>query len=324
MQLRIENTPRPMRFQARDAAILFSIYKYDGVLARRQLKEIYWPEATPQAMERRLSLLYRSGYLNWPSKQQRRTHPIPEPVIWLGWRGILHIAGELDVEVKPPENDGENQLRLLARRLREVGIRWQREPRWSQLAHDVAVDDFRITVEKAAESWPSLTLESWLSEGEFLTDTDTIEFTYSNRVGKKIKKRRGIRPDGFFILLDHLRQIKGSPARGRFLLELDNSTHPLDRFGKEKAIAGLAYIRSQAYKNRFGYNSGRWLVVCVSKQRMLNLKNQTEKVLGRGASNFYFTTLQLAQSDTVLNAPIWLRGGTEEREPLVRTIQRNG
>ena len=64
-----------------------TIYANDGVLARRHLKALFWPEMTKQAMEQRLSTLYHNGYLNWPNLEQRRTKPIPEPVVWLGWRG---------------------------------------------------------------------------------------------------------------------------------------------------------------------------------------------------------------------------------------------
>ena len=72
MQLRIDKTPKPMRFQPRDSEIIFAIHKYDGVLARRQLKAMFWPETTPQAMERRLSLLQQNRFLDWPSKEPRR------------------------------------------------------------------------------------------------------------------------------------------------------------------------------------------------------------------------------------------------------------
>jgi len=281
---------------------------------------MFWSEATPQAMERRLSLLRHNGYLDWPSKEHRRVHPIPEPVVWLGWRGVLHLASEMNFDIDPPENDGENQLRKFARCLREAGVRWQREPRWSQLAHDLGAVDFRLAVEKAVAKWPSLDLETWLPEGDFLTDTDRITFSFKDRHGKTIQKGRGVRPDSFFVLRDHLRLIKGAPARARFLLEFDNSTHPLDRFGKEKALAGLAYVRSEAYRYRFGYNSGRWLVVCVSQARLENLKAQTEKVLNKGAANFNFTTLKQALCGDVLSAPIWVRGGFERREPLIRSI----
>lgn len=311
---------KPMRFQERDSQIITAIHTYDGVLARRHLKEMFWPEASQQAMERRLSILRHNDYLEWPSKDQRRVHAIPEPVVWLGWRGALHLASTLNLLVEEPVKVGENQLRKLARNLRDKGVRWQREPRWSQLAHDLGVVDFRLAVERSVAQWPPLELETWLPEGEFLTDTDRISFTFADRHGKLVEKRRGVRPDSFFIIRDHLRPIKGAPARARFLLEFDNSTHPLDRFGKEKALAGLAYVRSEAYKARFGYNSGRWLVVCVSQARLENLKAQTEKVLEKEVRHFNFTTLQQVLSSDVLSAPIWVRGGFDKREPLIRNI----
>jgi hypothetical protein len=321
MNIKSKINQKPMRFQKRDSEILMAIHKYDGMLSRRHVKSIFWPNASIQAMERRLSLLRQNDFINWPSKAHRRVHPISEPIIWLGWRGIMHIVGTLDIEVQSPNNGRENQLRLFARRLRDVGIRWQREPRWSQIAHDVAVNDFRMSVEKSVNNRPSIKMEKWIAEGEFLTDTDTVKFTYINRNGKSINKKRGIRPDGFFIILDYLRPIKGSPARARYLLELDNSTHPLDRFGKEKAIAGLAYIRSQAYKNRFNFNSGRWLIVCVSPQRMINLKKQTEKVLNNDAKYFLFTTLDQATPEKIFSAPIWIRGGASTPDRLITTIR---
>jgi len=192
-------------------------------------------------------------------------------------------------------------------------VRWLREPRWSQLAHDIAVNDFRMTVEAAVARWPSLSLESWVPEGDFLSQMDSVAV-------HGLARRKGIRPDGFFILANHLRQIDNSPAKARFLLELDNSTHPLSRFGREKALSGLAYIHSQQYRERFGYNSGRWLVVCKSRARLMNLKGQTEKVLGQQAKLFLFTTIAEVQPHSVLSAPIWLAGGSSQSQPLIPDI----
>lgn len=306
-----KTAPNPMRFQARDGEIIQAIYKYDGVLARRHIKQLFWPTASVKTMERRLSLLYHSGFLNMPNSAQRRINPIPEPVVRLGWRGILYMAHEMDYEIEPPATVNENQLRKLEKSLRVAKLRWQREPRWSQLGHDIAVNDFRLAVEQATDHWPSLTLEKWMPEGEFFTDMDIVT------VGKR---KKGVRPDGFFILTDHIRQINNSPAKARFLLELDNGTHPVTRFGRDKALPGLAYIRSKAYLERFGFNSGRWLVVCRSEQRMHNLKAQTEKVLGKQASIFLFTTLKQASPLRVLNDSIWLRGGSKNLFPLVNNI----
>jgi len=51
-------SPSPMRLQQRDGEIFQAIHHYDGILARRQIKLMFWPQSTAQAMERRLSLLY--------------------------------------------------------------------------------------------------------------------------------------------------------------------------------------------------------------------------------------------------------------------------
>ena len=166
-----------------------------------------------------------------------------------------------------------------------------------------------------------MTLESWLPEGDFLREMDTIEFEYEDQDGKLRKRRKGVRPDGYFVLLDHLRQINNSPARARFLLEFDNGTHPLTRFGREKAVPGAAYVRSREYKQRFGFNSGRWLVVCNGEKRMHNLKAQTEKAVGAKASVFLFTTMGQIKAETVLNMPIWMRGGSNKVISLVNTIE---
>jgi hypothetical protein len=46
-----------LRFQPRDEEILNMIYEYGGVVAKRQLKEVFWPNKTDRAMEKRLAKL---------------------------------------------------------------------------------------------------------------------------------------------------------------------------------------------------------------------------------------------------------------------------
>ena len=45
----------------------------------------------------------------------------------------------------------------------------------------------------------------------------------------------------------------------RYLLEIDRSTEDNPRFMREKVIPGKAYLKTKAYKNRFGKQTGRWL-----------------------------------------------------------------
>jgi hypothetical protein len=127
---------------------LQALHEHDGLLAKRHLKAMFWPEATWRAMEMRLSLLYHQGYLDWPTREQFRTKPIPEPICWLGWKGISWIAGGLAGDMVWNNPPGEAQLRKLAVRLRQYGIPWLREPRWSQLGHDLAVVDVWLTVKR--------------------------------------------------------------------------------------------------------------------------------------------------------------------------------
>jgi len=307
-----------MRFQERDGAIWQAIYDYGGVLNRRHLKRMFWPETTLRAMQKRLSMHINNGYLTRPTDQHRRTQPVPEPVYWLDWKGIIWVAAQNNVQVSPPANTGENQMRKLAKQLRNQGIRWMREPRWIQLPHDLAVVNFRLAVEKAVSEVPSLVLDVWKHEGEFRSDWDVVEYKAKSWDGTVKRQKRRVYPDSYLVIVDKQRVAQGQMDRARFLLELDNSTHPNERFGREKVAPGLAYIKSPQYKARFGDNSGRWLVVTTGGVRMRNLMRQTRQVAAAGARAFLFTTFDQLKSGNVLTWPIWWQVGREERVPLLK------
>src|SRR5574341_726837 len=93
-----------MRFQDRDGEILKAIYKYGGMLARRQLKAMFWLDATMRAMNKRLTPLSREGYICSPTDEQYRTQSgIPEPIVWLGPQGILYVAGQEGHVIEMPD-----------------------------------------------------------------------------------------------------------------------------------------------------------------------------------------------------------------------------
>ena len=156
-----------MWFQKRDEKILQTLQSCDGVVARRQIKNLFWRDCSIRSMERRLSKLYQQEYINWPTLQHRRTKPIPEPICWLGWKGAMHLAGQSGIQVPLPLSNNENQLRLLQRRLRKQGFHWIREPRWIQLEHDLSISDIRFAVEKSSSTLPEFSLDIWYSEGMF-------------------------------------------------------------------------------------------------------------------------------------------------------------
>ncbi|MGD8457498.1 MAG: replication-relaxation family protein [Anaerolineales bacterium] len=309
-------SPPPMRFQERDLEIIKAIHQYDGVLARRHIKTMFWEDKSTQAMETRLSKLYHNGYLDWPNEDHRRYRPIPEPLIWIGWKGVIEIAREKGIEVRIPTSDNENQMRLLQTELRKYGIRWMREPNWNQPHHDLTVVDFRLAVDRSVSEIPKLTLVQWIPESLFRSNTDRISFSFKGNNGKFRQKKKGVCPDGFFVLVDEKRKQNFQPYKARFLLEIDMATHDNPSFGIEKAAAGVAYIKSNAYKARFGANAGRWLVVTKSDTRMKNLMRQTKRRVENNAHLFYFTTLDQLSNCNVLISPIWWQVDLNEPQAL--------
>ena len=83
------------------------------------------------------------------------------------------------------------------------------------------------------------------------------------------------------------------------------ATHDNTSFGIEKAAAGAAYIQSDLYRQRFGANAGRWLIVTTSEVRMKNLMRQTKKRVEKFSQLFFFTTLDQINVNNILSRPIW-------------------
>jgi len=271
--------PPPIRLTERDRHILEAIHAYDGILSFSQIQRIFFTGKS-QA-EQRLKLLYQNKYLNRPDEFQRRR--LPEMIYWLDRRGADWVASLQGIP------------------LRELG--WRQEPRWFQVEHDLTVNDFRLTLRAALQQSSEISLETWIPESEFWAYPDTITYSYNGRPLK-----RNIIPDGYF-LLSHNR------LRIRYLLEIDRSTEDNPRFLREKILPGLAYLKTQAYENRFGHRSGRWVVVTTGERRLRNMLLQAKRAKAEGL--FYFTTYDQLTSDNILLAPIWRRADRDEPVPLI-------
>jgi hypothetical protein len=260
-----------------------TIHAFDGMMGDYQIRRLFFTGR--RRTQERLSLLYQHGYLARPGRRRRAS--LPCMVYWLDTRGAKYVAGLAGQELS--------------------GFRWRKEPKWSRVEHDLAVNDFRLDVMEACAQSSVLEFEQWIPEGEFWAEPDTVE--YRDAGNKKVKRK--IRPDGFCSL-------RHSSYRYRLLLEIDMATEDNPRFAREKVRPGVAYLRSEAYKQRFGFGSGRWLVVTTGPRRMMNMKRQTERTAGRNAAVFWFTTFDQVKPETVLTAPIWLRAGDKEPRPLVQ------
>jgi hypothetical protein len=270
-----------MRLTARDGKILEAIHAFDGVLSDRQIKRLFF-SGTSQ-MQLRMRLLYQHGYVARPDRRRRAS--MTEMVYWLDTKGAAYVGGLSGVP------------------LDEFSFR--REPKWMQLEHDLAVNDLRMTVMAACRLPCPYSLEEWIPQSEFWAHPDRVEFTLPN--GKKAA--RHIRPDGFCV-------IRQGTYYSRLLIERDKASEDNPRIGREKILPGIAYLRSNAYKKRFGFASGRWLFMTTSMRRLVNLKRQTEIVAGQDAKLFFFTTEDAVTPETVLTTPIWWRGGEDTPSSL--------
>ena len=139
-----------MHFTPRDRRILEAVHAFDGLLGDYQIRRLFF---TGERQARgRLALLYQHGYLARPDRRRRAS--LPCMVYWLDKRGGEYVAGLSGQEVRE--------------------FRYRREPRWSQIEHDLAVNDFRLDVIQACAQHPLFTLEQWIPEGEFWAHPDRV------------------------------------------------------------------------------------------------------------------------------------------------------
>jgi hypothetical protein len=290
-----KSNPPTIRLTKRDRRILEMIYAFDGMMSLRQIDRLFFSGSGGTWPRERLRMLFDNGYLNMPDSDNVHRIPLGETIYFLGKKGAALVSGLQGGVSKD--------------------LPWRRQPRWSLISHDLAVNDFRIAVMQAVQSSRSLTLHRWVPESEFWAHPDKVEY---KAAGGKARIRRVI-PDGFFtIRRPHVSRPRVMEELA-FLLEIDMGTEDNPRFAREKVRPGVAYLHSQAYKERFGIVYGRWLVVTTSQKRLENMRAQTERA--GGSDLFTFTTFDEICSETVLSRPIWQLAGTGEANSLIPNVR---
>lgn len=284
--------PKNIRLTERDQRIMETLHAFDGMMSYQQLKRLFFPGKWDTGPKERLRLLFQHRYLNLPDDENLHRVPQGEIVYWLDEKGAELVAG----------------LRGLA--LDEFS--WRPMGRWSRIAHDLAVNDFRLDIMDACEEMSELTLFDWVVESEFTQEPDTITYTALNGA----EKTRQVRPDGFFLIRKPSKKQPGKQLEYAFLLEIDMGTESNVRFARDKVASGTLYLSNESYQERFGVRYGRWLVVTTNEGRMIRMKDQVERFGGGGV--WYFTTFDRVAPATVLTDPIWLIAGQQGETPLIR------
>lgn len=286
------NRPKqPIRLTERDKRILETIHAFDGMMSLKQIDKCFFSGEGRTQPRARMRSLFQHGYVNTPDAYNRHKVPIGESIYWLKPKGAEVVASLHGVNL--------------------AELSWRKQPRWSWLTHDLAVNSFRLSVMRACERNPNLKLGHWVPEGQFLANPDTVHF----KEGKWKTKKRQIRPDAFFLI--HRLDFEGEAKSEKFafLLEIDMATHSNPRFAREKVRAGVAYLKSEEYRERFGLRYGRWLVVTTGERRLMHLKTHTERAGGNRL--FYFTTFDRISPNNLFSEPIWWQAGFDTQTVLI-------
>lgn len=288
---------------AATTTVLHGILTHEGMLSQRQIVRRFFPGCTSTWPETRLTQYFDHRLLNKHDASFVNGEQLGEIVYTLDTAGARYISSQRcgacgyldpqrDPQAQPPcgQCGNVNPRQPLAEAA--AALRWRRKPRWSTLAHDLQINDFRIAVTLAAQASPVFKLMQWISEYE---------------LSQKIKTYG--RMDGFFRLRRPSATCPGQTEELAILPEIDMATHPLERFVKRKVKPALSFVGSKKYEQTFGVSYGTCFVITTGQGRLAHLKAKTEEAGGRG--RFYFTTLDQVTEATALTEPIWQVAGSE-------------
>jgi hypothetical protein len=259
--------PPPHDFNERDQSIIRMIYAFDGILADYQIERLFFHSHA--RMKARMSKLFHNGYVARLNRAQRAQ--LPYMVYCLDKRGVDFIANLEGVA------------------LRELHWRTPWEG-WSLVRHDIELNDIRLSIMGAIKGLAQANLVQWTTAQQFAMHASRVIYTDS----KGTRRVRQVQPDGYFHIVN---RAHFGERHSRFFLERDRRTEANPRFFEEKVLAGLAYLQSEGYKERFGDYPARWLTVTTGERRVANMKAHIERKaarMGINAKAFYFTTFEKA------------------------------
>jgi hypothetical protein len=287
-------------------AVILYTYENTGVLPTRYLKRWLWADQTDRAMNKQLKKMEDGEFIKRPSKEDNDRYKIPENFVYLDWRGALVVAAEHGVKIEEPDKANETWQRQLVKDLRANGLYWRRNPPWNNLEHEFLSVDWRVRFLHDVKQLPFLQVEADIAEYVFRLNRDSVRFPFPPTDPKPEMRQNDVIPDGYFAILDRHRQQRGEPAHLRLPYEVDNHSHAEAQGIGPKFAAYAAWLKSPAYKARFGDNSGAVLVIAHGGKRLANMMAEAARHKVDWA--FLFTTFDTIEAaDNLLTAPIWRR-----------------
>ena len=289
----------------RDKAVIKAVYTHRALTMPQIETLLFRPDngqthrTKTSRVRHRLKLLFQHGYLfrdEQPTKLSEGRKPL---IYFIDHKAISLLAYELgvfpdDIDWKPKDNNVT----------------------WMFLDHLLATNDVRIAIEVAVDC-AGMRLLRWFDDKTLKSREirDSVEITGPE--GARI--RATIVPDGYFCLRD------GEYEYHNFLeVDMGTETGKSSKFGRRdfsRKIRGYcAYYKTGLYQQKYAPEQRhddlpmRVLTVTTSPKRMANLKAVAEAA-GAG-EQFWFTTFDRIQPETVLTEPIWEVAGGEDLHSL--------
>lgn len=293
--------PRPKRFTLRqkfhrvhDTAMLVGLYRYGGMLTNHHITRLFYVPSVrrgkhPDNLDRRMSEDWRALWL-W-GYVDRTVQMRSFRAYWLTKKGATLVAQALQRPMR-----GENR------------IAWLRRPSFANLVHDVENMDAVLDLIESASQTRALELYQLIPELHLRHRSDKIG--YVDHTGKWAE--RSYVPDS---ILDFLYRQKRHHI---YCVERDRDTESCEKFAREKLTPFLKYVKSSKYRERFGVNMGRMLVIVppYKQTHVINLKQTIERYIGAKARWILLTTRDQLTPTTGLTAPIWYQGGQSDERHL--------
>jgi len=276
-------TPPPLQLTERDVRILDTVAAY-RLLTREQIQRLLFAPTGTTAAKRRLMLLYQSGLLGRIALPLRNAFGAARAVYYIERAGldVLSLHGEETTDRALPAKHPSSEIFL---------------------EHALDTADVRIAFELACRE-KSYTF-AWTDETQLRRDGVHVRME-----GTATTRAASIIPDGFFTIT------AGGVTDG-FAVEIDRASVSGDRM-KNRFGAYGSWAANPVLQPALPCDSLRVLIVVTSDardhHRVERLKSWTEAEGGR--SLFWFAGRDALASTNIIDAPVWLVGGSAGHRSL--------
>jgi len=262
---------------------------------------------SPQAILRRLQLLYHHGYLERPRAQLDYYHSGgSRPIVYaLARKGAAFLKQEPGRKFQPFRWSEKHQ---------SVGRVF--------LEHDLFVSDVMVTIELACCNHGEI---RFISKEELLSQAKRV-FRWKVNINGQLKL--SVVPDSVFGL--EFTDTTGKRECAFFFLEADRGTMPVNRRNLSqtsfyrKMLAYEASWYQSMHTKRFGFHRFRVLTVTTNTTRVNNLVGSCSQ-LKSGRGLFLFTDRNALRTPPDVFSPIWQSATQAEpvsllpKSPLLQT-----